>query len=319
MSETCEFGAVRRFEDEYIPFPPFVAAKDVIEANLRLFRETGVPSHLLVLGESGTGKSSLCRWLGAQHPRRRLPDRDIVEALIVSVPPAATIGGIANAMLQALGDPSRTSGTISNKTARIVTLCHQCRVELMLLDEAQHLQDRGDIRTHYMVGDWCKHLIDEINVPTVLLGLPRLEALMQVNEQLRRRFSRRLRLALGQNETESIETECLQLFMSLASCMEVPVSAQPFGWQEMGMRIYYACDGRVAYVKRLLSGGLRRCIESGMTEIDAALLERVFAEEVWWEAVGALNPFNAKFEFRRLDRGGEPFERARAGARHKAV
>ena len=39
--------------------------------------------------------------------------------------------------------------------------------------------------------DWLKHLIDEVGVPTVLLGLPRLESLLQINEQLRRRFSRR--------------------------------------------------------------------------------------------------------------------------------
>lgn len=313
MNEVAPLGALQRFEEQYIPFPPFIAAKDAIEANLALFRETGLASHLLVLGESGTGKSSLCRWLAAQHPRRRLPNGDTVEVLVVSIPPAATIAGMADQMLKALGDPVRTSGTVTNKTARVVALCRACRVELILFDEAQHLHDRGDTRTHYMVADWLKHLIDEVAVPTVLLGLPRLESLLHINEQLRRRFSRRLRLALGQSDTEDVETECLQLFISLASCMEVGVSADPFSWREMGMRLHYASDGRVAYVKKLLAAGLRHCLERDVAQIDVALLERVFVEEIWWEGVGPLNPFNSGFDFRRLDRGGEPFERAQPG------
>jgi DNA transposition AAA+ family ATPase len=60
-----------------------------------------------------------------------------------------------------------------------------------------------------MVGDWIKSLIDQTGVPTVFLGLPRLEQILQVNEQLRRRFSRRIRLALGQSDKSSIHAECL--------------------------------------------------------------------------------------------------------------
>lgn len=309
-----KFAALLRFDGEYIPFPPFVAAKDAIEENLALFRETGLARHLLIVGESGAGKSSLCRWIAEQHPRRVLPDRDLVEALIVSVPPMGTIIGIAETMLDALGDPARQSGTVTTKTARIVTLCRECRVELILFDEAQHVYDRGKSRSHYLMADWFKHLIDEINVPTALLGLPSLEMLLQSNEQLRRRFSRRVPLALGQSETDPIETECLQLFMSLVSCMEVGVSAEPYGWREMGMRIYYACDGRVGYVKKMLAAALRICLEESAKQIDARMLGQAFREEIWWEGVGALNPFNEGFKFRRLDRGGEPFQRAQVSA-----
>ena len=307
------FSALARFDSEYIPFPPFIAAKDAIEENLQLFRETGLARHLLVLGDSGAGKSSLCRWLAEHHPRRELEERDIVEALVVPVPPTGTIIGIAEKMLHAIGDPDRQSGTVTQKTARIVKLCIECRVELILFDEAQHVYDRGRSRAHYLMADWFKHLIDEINVPTVLLGLPSLEMLLQVNEQLRRRFSRRVRLALGQSDTETIESECLQLFMSLASCLEVGVTAEPYGWREMGMRIHFACDGRVGYVKKLLAAALRACLEQGREQIDVVLLERVFSEEIWWQGTGALNPFNADFKFRRLDRGGEPFQRVQSG------
>lgn len=309
MKSNEAYNALKHFDEEYIPFPPFIAAANFIEKNIALFRQTGLAQHLLVLGESGTGKSSLCRWIGEKYPRSVLRDRDLVPSLIVCVPPSATIASVAEAMLTRLGDPSPMTGNISAKTARVITLCRACRIEVVLFDEAQHIHDRGRVATHYMVGDWLKNLIDEMGVPTVFLGLPRLENLLQVNEQLRRRFSQHLRLALGQSDTDTVEAECLQLFVSLGVCLPLPLSEGYYTWPELGSRLYYASDGRVAYIKRLLAGALARAMESGATEIGPKQLERVFTEEVWWEGVGALNPFHPAFEFRRLDRGNEPFER----------
>lgn len=309
MSPHEIYGALQRFDEEYIPFPPFVTAAQSIEANLAMYRETGLAQHLLVLGESGTGKSSLCRWIEQKYPRFEIPDRDILPALIVAIPPAATIASVAESMLVRLGDPAPTAGSTSAKTARVILLCRACRVEVVLFDEAQHMHDRGKTATHYMVGDWIKSLIDEMGVPTVFLGLPRLEHLLQVNEQLRRRFSRRLRLALGQSEVESIHNECLQLFISLGACIPLPLSPGRYGWEELGMRLHYASDGRVAYIKKLLSSALRYAMEMQISEISPEVLERVFTIEVWCEGIGGLNPFNHEFIFRRLDRGNEPFER----------
>lgn len=310
MKTTDAYARLKTFDQQYIPFPPFVAAKNAIKANLQMFRETGVASHMLVTGEAGTGKSSLCRWLALQHPLRVLPERNVVELLITSIPPAASIASIATTMLGALGDPHANVGTVSQKTHRVVTLCRGCGVEMLLFDEAQHLHDRGDTKTHYMVGDWLKHLIDELAVPTVLLGLPRLENVLQVNDQLRRRYSSRRRLAVGQSDTNTIETECLQLYLSLTSLIDMPVSSYPYSAEEMGVRLYYASDGRVAYIKKLLFASLRSAIEKDLDGIDAPMLESAFTNEIWWEGVGKLNPFNPDFDRRRLDRGGEPFQTA---------
>ncbi len=303
---------LRRFDEQYLPFPTFMTAKEAIDSNLLLYRQTGLAKHMLVLGEAGTGKSTLCQMIETQNPRRTLRDRDKIDVLVISVPPSANVGGVANAMLDALGDPWIGKGTIASKTDRIVTLCRACGVELVLVDEAQHLQDRGDNRTHYMVGDWFKSVIDRVGVPTVLLGLPRLENLLKTNEQLRRRFSRRVRLAFGQNEGSSIEAECLQLFYSLSSLLSVPVVSDPYGHQEMGTRLYYACDGRVAYIKKLLFGALTTALMQADEGIDVRHLERAFTTDIWPDGVGKLNPFSSEFQFRRLDRGGEPFQRASA-------
>jgi hypothetical protein len=306
------FNELKRFETEYIQFPPFQKAFNEIEDTLNLFRRTGIAQNFLVLGESGTGKSSLCRLIKKRYPRFSLPDRDVVPVLIVSVPPIVNLASLIEAMLKEIGHPFPSVGSLSQKTETFIKLAKACGVEMVLFDEAQHLQDRGQNKTHYMVGDWLKRLIDELQIPTVFLGLPRLETLLKVNEQLRRRFSRKLFLSLGQSENVTISQECLQLFMSLGESLKVQLSAGEYGWDQMGTRLYYASDGRVAYIKKLIASALRFAMEMQLSEIGPQDLVIIFKNNVWWEGEGELNPFHPDFIFRRLDRGNEPFEAGRA-------
>lgn len=305
----AEFEALRVFTSEYLQFPPFVSAFNEIDRLVQLYRQTGVAQHLLVTGESGTGKTTLCKALAERYPRATLPERDVVPVLVVPIPPAATIASVAEAMLARLGDPAPTTGTTSAKTARAARLSRACGVELLMFDEANHIQDRGQSPTQYMVGDWLKGLMDDVQVPTVLLGLPRVEDLLRVNEQLRRRFTRRLQMALGQDPDNSIETQCLRLFTSLTPSLPVSFNKGATTWSELAYRLHAATDGRVAYVKSLLIGAIRLVFEREVPEITLAELETAFTAEIWPQGVGALNPFCPDFDFRRLDRAGEPFER----------
>lgn len=313
------YNVLERFNDDLLQFPSYVAAFNDIDGLIRLHRATGIAQHLLVLGESGTGKTTLCRDFVTRHPRVVLAERDLVPVLHVSIPSAATIASLTEAMLARLGDPAPTMGTVSVKTARVIKLARAMSVELLLFDEAQHIQDRGRLPTQYLVGDWLKTVMDEINVPTVLLGLPRVGQLLQVNEQVRRRFSRRRYLQMGQHGETSVEGECLQLFLSLGDNFPIPISCGDFGWNEMAERVYYACDGRVAYIKKLLSGAIRIALERDFPAVGPAVLEEAFSTEVWWEGVEQLNPFNIKFQFRRLNRPNEPFEQALFGNRRSQL
>ena len=304
----AEFEALRVFTSEYLQFPPFVSAFNEIERLVQLYRQTGIAQHLLVTGESGTGKTTLCKAMVERYPHASLPERDVIPVLFVPMPSTATIASVAEAMLRHLGDPAPTTGTTSAKTARVARLARACAVELILFDEANHIQDRGQLPTQYMVGDWLKSLMDDVQVPTVLLGLPRVENLLRVNEQLRRRFMLRLHLEFGKDPNHTIETQCLRLFTSLTPSLPVPFNKGGTTWSELAYRLHAATDGRVSYVKSLLIGAIRQIFEQDLQEITLAVLEAAFTSAIWPQGVGALNPFCANFDFRRLDRAGEPFQ-----------
>jgi hypothetical protein len=304
------YDAIKQLQDAYLMFPAFQKAFEQIEENLKLFRATGVARNLLILGESGTGKSSLCRLFVQRYPKLVLPERDLISVLYVSVPAAATIAGTVEAILAALGDPQPERGTVSVKTARAVRLARGCGVELLLCDESQHIQDRGRTHSQYFVGDWLKSFMDAVGLPVALLGLPRTQALLQVNEQLRRRFTHRLSLSVhqGESETDSSEASSLDLFHALASALPLPLDPRPYGWRELGMRLHFATDGRIAYVKQLLVNAYEQAISQSSTSVSAEELSRAFTAAIWPSGIGVLNPFHKDFAFRRLDRLGEPFQ-----------
>lgn len=302
------YEAIKELQEANLVFPAFETAFDQIKDNLKLFRQTGAAQHLLVMGESGTGKSTLARLFAERYPKEVLPERDVLPVLKVDVPAAATIAGTVEAVLACLGDPMPERGTVSVKTARAVRIARGCGVEMLLFDEAQHIHDRGRVYSQYFVGDWLKSFMDALALPVTLLGLPRTEALLQVNEQLRRRFTHRLSLAFHQNRADSNTDDSLALFHGLAQNMKVPFRPSPYSWNELSERLYYATDGRISYVKQLLIAAYRQALILETQEITPQDLEDAFTRSIWPAGVGALNPFNHDFPFRRLDRAAEPFQ-----------
>ena len=300
------YDAIKQLQDAYLMFPAFQTAFSQVEENLKLYRASGVAQNLLILGESGTGKTSLARLFTERYPKIVLPERDLIPVLHVCVPAAATIAGTVEAVLAQLGDHEPERGTVSVKTARAVKIARGCGVEMLLFDEAQHIQDRGRTYSQYFVGDWLKSFIDALGLPVTLLGLPRTHVLLQVNEQLRRRFTHRLSLSV--NQAESNDDNSRELFASLASALPLPLDSRPYGWREFGMRLHFATDGRIAYVKQLLVSAYSHAVNQSDTSISVQALAFAFATTIWPSGIGALNPFDRDFAFRALDRLGEPFQ-----------
>ena len=145
-----------------------------------------------IIGESGVGKTTLLKAIKARFPEaQQQDDRSLVPCPLISIPSRPTIKSVAQATLAALGDPLAGVGgqTTVELTSRIVCLAKGCESRALLFDEANHFVDgrRGD--SLLQISDWFKELSDQCEIPFVLCGLPRSEAILECNVQLRRRFS----------------------------------------------------------------------------------------------------------------------------------
>ena len=212
----------------------------------------------------------------------------------------------AECLLAKLGDPIPSKGTNSSKTERLIRLIEACGVEMVILDELQHVHDRGQSPTIYKVADWIKNLVDRISRPVILVGLPRARVLVDTNEQLRRRFGASLALDRMNLDTDSNVTEFVELASGLVDALPVQCNLDLTSDTDIE-RLYYASDGRIGHIVSLLYRALMLVFHSKGRVIDKAVLERAFFEQIWRSGIGSLNPFREEFCFRRLEKRGEPF------------
>jgi hypothetical protein len=66
-----------------------------------------------------------------------------------------------------------------------------CEVEIIIIDELQHLIDTDTLRVISKAADWLKQLINEINLPIVFGGVESASNIFLHDEQLGSRFPER--------------------------------------------------------------------------------------------------------------------------------
>jgi len=264
------------------------------------------PDCLLITAESGCGKSTLRKEYAKRFPRSEGDERTFIPVLDLELPSQPTIKNVAERMLIKLGDPMAEKGSGEGKTERIKTLMQACGVELVILDEFQHFVDRSSEKVEYKVADWLKSLINDSKVPFVLMGLPRCRRILEVNEQLRRRF---LPKAVLRRFCINRQRE-IQQFAGVLKGMEriLPLNA-PTALTDKAVirRIYYATHGVIDHAMKLVSEGLNIALSEHHSTIDQEILRKAFERVIWEEVSDKDNPFHPSFTERHLNGAGEPF------------
>ncbi|MCH7377095.1 TniB family NTP-binding protein [Aeromonas sp. MR19] len=285
--------------------PQCQTAFDAIRDAYLMSAQVGFPQHLLCVGQSGTGKSTLKSLIFDEYPPELLPDRELLPVLCVDTPSQPTIRNMAEAMLVQLGEPCFMRGSAIDKTNRILNLIKEKQVRLIIVDELQHFIDRGRRRAPLEVSDWLKTLIDQSQVSTVLMGLPRCEQILQVNEQLRRRYGRRLELNPFSIESPHEQSIFAGVITHFDQKLGLKRPLQLDG--DLLRRFHFATNGIIDYVVRLMTGSYAWATQHSVPAIDRSVLGRAFVDWVWHEGKGVLNPFNDGFCWKRLDSPGMPF------------
>jgi len=303
-----DLEALRNLRVEH---PAWVGALAEVEDLIEFSQTRHEGSGLMIVGESGAGKTSLLRSIEAGMPRSEEAYRTLVPCLYARVPPRPTIKATAQAILAALGDPickvlSRTTEELSNQ---VVTLLHGCETRIVLLDEMNHLVEGRRSDRLESVADWIKDLVDRSRVPFVLAGLPSATAVRDANDQLRRRIAAPFELSVVGKDPSSGRLHLSGLQSILKTIGEqVPVlRATDLSAADMARRLYFATDGRLGYVMPLLDATVRLLHREDRVAADPQLLARAFRQTIWRTPKPGLNPFDDDFSWRRLDRVGEPF------------
>jgi Bacterial TniB protein len=267
---------------------------------------TGVePESIFILGDTGVGKSTLLTRYCRQHPRVEHATFTEVPILYAEVPSRCTIKMLAGHLLKALGSPFWNRGDEVERTHQLVTLIQGCKVQLVILDEVNHLVDRGREKSHYEVSDWIKQLITATNKPFVLSGIPRARKLLSTNEQLADRFGEVISIkpfTANADQSNSIASAMGVFKVALGDLDCIDLTSE-----KNAERMAMATAGRLRGMRRLMVRAVETAFEAKVPKIDLPVLAHAFEKVIYVNCPPKRNPFRADFDGHPLTRANEPY------------
>lgn len=262
------------------------------------------PEGLAIVGETGTGKTTLLSSFARRHPRVEHAEYTAVPVLYARVPARCTVKGLSGHLLQTMGSPLWNRGEEEDRSFQLTKLIRGCKLRLIMLDEANHLGDRGAAKTHYEVGDWIKQLAGDTRVPIVMAGTPAAKVLWETNEQLASRYEVLTLEPLSAEAGRARELRSvLKAFAQLMTELEVVDLTD----ERMARLMTVATGGRLREIRKLLVRAVALAEEDGRFEIGQDTLKRAFEQVIFEKAPAKRNPFDNAFNGLPLIAAGEPF------------
>ena len=245
------------FKKKIVQHPDFDRATKLVRECHESAKD-GLPvDNLKVLGPSGSGKTTVLTDYRDVYPRYEEHDRMVVPVLYTRIPSRPTIKKVVARMLRDLGSKYPEKGDEGARTYQLLTLLRECRTELLLVDEVQHLVDRGGKKTHALIADWLKEVVDEFGGACVVAGLTRAQLLDAANEQFARRFSSEITLEKFEPATE----DGVEIIRGVQQelCANYKVALAPsIDEADLAARVAYATDGIMGYIIKMFAAAARR-------------------------------------------------------------
>lgn len=270
------------------------AFEDVGE-NMESANATAVPICLIIVGETRTGKSCALKDFLAQSMPTRAQE-GVRQAVVYAIAPyKATVKAILEQLLRALGDPHWSKGSESNMTHRLLTLLRSVGCRMIIIDEFQHLSDKGQKRLLVRSADWLKNLVEGKEWALVAAGLPESVSVINANPQLMARFDPPMvmpRFDWNDDESRKQFKAILRAFTSELRPFELP----DLSGDEMAFRTYLATSGRVGLFVKLMERAVKTAIRKGDPRIKTEDLATAFGRSIWYAPKFPLpgGPFHAE-------------------------
>jgi hypothetical protein len=291
-------NAANIIERMVIPHTAFAEARQRIEQCFAFSAAKAEAEGLAIVGESGTGKTSVLKSFLSNHTPTRSRDGMDIPILYASVPPMPTVKSLAGVMLAALNAPDCERGTENEKSRRLRILMKETGTRMVMIDEFQHFYDRGKRQIMLHVADWLKVLIDETRSTLVVAGLPSCRVVINENEQLARRFMASIQLPRFSWTDPRRRGEFISILEEYHTQITKDFRVPELHSEELAFRFYLATGGLMGYLSKLLRTTLRDAADGKKTSITLEDLNIAHSRAMWFDATvqDQLRPFARNFK-----------------------
>ncbi|ARN18438.1 TniB family NTP-binding protein [Piscinibacter gummiphilus] len=159
-----------------------------------------------VVGPSRAGKSMLMEALSVDHPEFRVDGVRRVPVLYMPLSRAISPKSFPTLVLEALKVPVRRREGAADLELHAAEQLQRLGTKVLLLDEASHFVEPAARLLPRSAGDMLKVLSDRAGLSIFMTGIPRLQLLIDSNDQLRQRATAKREL-LPYNFNEDAQQE----------------------------------------------------------------------------------------------------------------
>lgn len=256
-----------QFAECIVSHPEYTQALDCIYRSVETTQVRGEPASALIVGEPGTGKSTVCKVAMSRFGARSVVTdehgtREIVPAFYCSLNAGATIKTLTVSMLEKLGS-TNTSGNNSTLFNRLVILLETCQTQLIVLDEFDNLLRKGAEKSREQVCDWVRTLLNETLVPIAIVGIPRCEEIINAHPQLSRRYPYRHQMTEFTYSTldpKSVFSKTLRALGNTLKEVGEFTSCMNICADQYLKAMYLASGGNMNGIRQLLSDALKAAL-----------------------------------------------------------
>ena len=258
----------------------FALIKEELEFAYDSVMPDGNPVCLLITGESRTGKSSAVR----QMLRDYMPDENDGQSVVYAIAPAkASTKSLLESLLKGLGDPYWNRGTESAMTQRLYTQLENVKCRLIILDEFQHLCDKGQRKQLAVLADWLKVLVEGGQWGLVTVGLPEAASIIHRHPQLQTRFQPELKMPTFDWSSKDSRLQFRGVLKQFRLDLE-PFEMPAIEGEQLAFRMYLATAGRVGLIARLLDRAVKDAVRAKRKQIRLEDLQKAYDRAIWGAA-----------------------------------
>jgi hypothetical protein len=182
-------------------YPGYQEAMRLISKCIDTTRDRKDPSSAMLIGDTGVGKTRLCRMiekqLGTMHKvTRKNCVKMILPCLYVELPETATIKSLSMAMAKALNENPNDHQSTTSLQALIIERFITMEVKLVILDDFHHVAGKGEFKTKKSLCNWLMILLNSSGIAFLISGASDAENTINMTKELSHRFPYRARLEL---------------------------------------------------------------------------------------------------------------------------